>query len=171
MNIQTILVPLDLGECSVDVTERAGVLANKLRAEIVLLYIAELPPGTDPASMIQPLATPARTVSTYLADQAAKGLERFAEGLRRDNQRVRCLVRHGSAAPAILRTVEEVGADLVMMGTHGRQGLKRVLLGSVAEEVLRHSEVPVMTIAWRPDRDCQPGMTAARALVEAESNG
>ena len=171
MNIQTILVPLDLGECSVDVADRASAMANKLRAEVVLLYVAELPPGTDPASMVQPLATPSRSIGGYLAGQAIEGMQRFAQPLREAGRPVRCLVRHGKPAEAILRAAEEVGADLVMMGTHGRKGLKRVLLGSVAEEVLRLADVPVMTIAWKPDRECEPGLTEARALVEAESNG
>ena len=53
-------------------------------------------------------------------------------------------IEEGAPAGQILRTAEEVGCDLIVMGTHGRTGLRRVLMGSVTEEVMRHARCPVL---------------------------
>jgi len=59
------------------------------------------------------------------------------------------LMRTGDARDVILATAEEVKADLIVMGTHGRRGISRALLGSVAETVVRTSPVPVLTVRGR----------------------
>lgn len=62
------------------------------------------------------------------------------------------MLRTGDARDIIVNTALEVGADLIIMGTHGRRGLRRALLGSVAESVLRHAPCPVLAIR-RPTRE------------------
>ena len=57
-----------------------------------------------------------------------------------------CRLLEGDPATAIVEAAEETGADLVVMGTSGRTGLTRLLMGSVAEEVLRHAPCPVLTV-------------------------
>ncbi len=57
-------------------------------------------------------------------------------------------VTTGDPADAIVRMATELGADLIVMGTHGRTGLPHILLGSVAEKVVRHAPCPVLTIRW-----------------------
>jgi nucleotide-binding universal stress UspA family protein len=56
------------------------------------------------------------------------------------------MVREGMPRAAILDVAREVGADLIVMGTHGRTGLTHVVFGSVAEHVVRHSRIPVLTV-------------------------
>lgn len=77
-----------------------------------------------------------------------------AEGLaRRNDQAVRTElvdIRGGRVADAILRTAKKTRADLVVLGTHGRRGLRRALLGSDAEAVLRESRVPVLVVRADP---------------------
>ncbi len=59
---------------------------------------------------------------------------------------VNYLLREGNPVPEILRAAKESGSDLIVMGTHGRTGVRRLLMGSVAEEVLRKASCPVLTV-------------------------
>ena len=73
-------------------------------------------------------------------------LEQMIAGLPKGEVRFELLARKGDAAREILRAVEERGVDSVVMATHGRKGLGRLLLGSVAEKVVRECPVPVLTV-------------------------
>ena len=64
-------------------------------------------------------------------------------------------VTFGDPAQAILDTAKERGADLIVMGTHGRRGLSHVLLGSVAERIVRLSPVPVLTVSGKAEREAK----------------
>jgi nucleotide-binding universal stress UspA family protein len=58
---------------------------------------------------------------------------------------------YGSTASGIIECSKEFGADLIVIGTHSRSGLDRLLMGSVAEHVVRHSEVPVLVVPFKVD--------------------
>jgi universal stress protein A len=73
-------------------------------------------------------------------------LERFASEHIRDELPVQVKVAVGKPAVEILRVVRTEGADLIVMGTHGRTGLRHLLLGSVAEAITRHAPCPVFTL-------------------------
>lgn len=137
-----ILVPMDRsagGEAALAV---AADLARIQGAVIRLLHVAPIPT----AVVVQ------GRVVAYV-DQESERLRHEAEAyLHEAAQRlpsgppVEYGVRFGSPAGEILAEAREVGADLIAMATHGRAGMPRVLLGSVAEAVLRHSEVAVMLV-------------------------
>jgi nucleotide-binding universal stress UspA family protein len=90
--------------------------------------------GATPVVVDDPVARQ-RDAEEYLAPVAAE--------LRGRGVDVRCEVHHGMAASSILAAAKTVGADVIAMSTHGRSGLGRLLFGSVAEQVLRHADVPV----------------------------
>lgn len=122
-----VLVPLDGSTESEDILSEAARVASE-DAEIVLAHVCPLQPPTP-----EILALP---------DRAAAYLESVRSNFRRRN--VRLAVRQGDAAEEITQAALEMGIDLVAMTTHGRGGLRRVLLGSVAEEVVRRGSVPVL---------------------------
>ncbi|MBI2462212.1 MAG: universal stress protein [Candidatus Rokubacteria bacterium] len=140
-----ILVPLDgsaLAEAIVAIIEP---LAREHGAELFLL--SAVPPGVTAAP--QPPHAEALLVKgaeTYLA--------RLADGLRaRGIAGVRATVRRAEPAQAISESAREHGADLIAMATHGRSGLGRLVVGSVAERVVREARVPVLLVRGEPRWD------------------
>ncbi len=132
---KTILVPLDGSELAEKCLKEARELAALAQAEISLLRVvrAVTVPGTDPTDK-----------EVEVVDRAQAYLDRVARGLEADGLTVSTHVRYGHPAKEIIDASKK--ADLVAMSTHGRTGLGRWALGSVAEKVLRHSEKPVLLI-------------------------
>jgi nucleotide-binding universal stress UspA family protein len=81
-----------------------------------------------------------------MIDDNQRALDRLAEQCRARGKVGEVLLRTGDARDVICQAADEVNADLIVMGTHGRRGLSRALLGSVAEYVVRTSKVPVVTV-------------------------
>ncbi|MHC4413804.1 MAG: universal stress protein [Planctomycetota bacterium] len=92
--------------------------------------------------------------------QAQRALEAKAGRLQTGALKVEVMVRQGYPATVIEKEAESAGADLIALGTHGRSGLKRLLLGSIAERVLHHASCPVLTVR-HPDAPAPPEASAA----------
>lgn len=135
--IRTILFPTDYSDQSHYAFQVASALARDYAAKLVVLHVAEpfLPIVTDGGMMIPP------TVDV-------QALREQLRHIRPDDPKVECQHRlaEGDAALEILRTAAEMKCDLIVIGTHGRTGLGRLLLGSVAEHVLRKACCPVLTV-------------------------
>lgn len=137
-----ILVPLDGSKTAEVVLAHAQALAFSEGAEIVLLRVAmnvalEFA-MTDPAII--------ENVIQDLQAQSQKYLDDIQAQLKAANIRSSAMVREGAVADVILQTAEELGVDVIAMSTHGRTGPARWLLGSVADRVVRNSNVPVMLV-------------------------
>ena len=133
-----ILVPVDFEEPSRKALELAKELAPRLGAEVVVLHVYQLPVYTYPG--LEPGILPGFHAEVTAAAKRAVGeLADKAGGLR-------SMLREGDAAGEILSASEELHPRMVIMGTHGRRGLTHLLLGSVAEKVVRRSTVPVLTV-------------------------
>ncbi len=146
---QRILVPLDGSTLSEAVLPHAERLARALNAEIVLLHVDASPaPTFDPHE--SPLAPEPEEVKIMRADEKHY-LKVLCIKLENEGLRVTYLLRDGMVAEAIMEAAEIEQADLIAMSTHGRTGLLRLLLGSVAEQVVRQSKIPVMLI--RPTKE------------------
>jgi len=140
--IKKILVPTDLSELSLASIDYARSLANVYGAKVFLLHAVDVVPMVS-------FPTIDFTLETSLQDEAEKGkeiLENFASRFLGDVDHVTAVVRRGFAYEEIMRFVDEEGIDLIVMATHGRTGLPHIIMGSVAERVVRHSPVPVLTI-------------------------
>jgi len=140
---QRILVPLDGSTMSEAVLPHAEKLVRALNVEIVLLHVDVIPapifePPESPFAQPEEVKIMHADERTYLKNMCAK-LE--SEGLR-----ATYLLRDGIVAETILEVAEIEKADLIAMSTHGRTGLLRLLLGSVAEQVVHQSKIPVMLI-------------------------
>lgn len=138
-----ILVPIDFAPHSAAAVRRAVQLASQSNAELVLAYAYEpvdypLPEG----------------YAVYPPQQLEKMTEEFRrrlEAARKDAEAagarsVTARLLHGNAASSILELAHDEGFDLIVMGTHGRTGVGRWVMGSVAEKVVRGARCPVLTV-------------------------
>ncbi len=154
--IHTILVPNDFSDCAPGVVRRAAQLATALDAELVLMHSYEIPSGLTPQTRIEPRQDgPSVSVGEHLRLGAEGRMPQYVRLAEAEGARVRSLVGEGKPVDAILAAATDVGAAMIVMGTHGRRGLHRLLLGSVAEAVVRRSEVPVMTVRSRWHAGCE----------------
>ena len=139
--IRTILVPVDFDSSSEAALEQAVRLARAFGARIKLLHV--LPFSLSDVSAELFYAGP--NTSVRLRTAALKNLGDLGDRFRR-NVTIDHEIREGIAWDEIVGAATQLEADLIVMGTHGRRGGLRGLLGSVAERVVRVSSVPVMTV-------------------------
>jgi nucleotide-binding universal stress UspA family protein len=138
---KTILVPIDFQDASLDALTKARELAKTLGFEVVLMHAYTIPivvyPGFDPI------------MAPGLPEEIAVGATKALDKLAAEHGGLRTMLRAGDPATEILKAVEETKPTLVAMGTHGRKGFSHLLLGSVAEKVVRSSPAPVLTVHAR----------------------
>ena len=145
--VNCIVCPTDFSERSAPAEREAVRLAKALGAELVLAHV-----GTDATLWREGLYTPAvRAVVEGQRKWAADALAARAAALAAEGVTARAVVKVGLAWKEIVRVAAEEHADMIVMGTQGRTGLERLLLGSVAERVIRRAPCPVLTV--RPDTD------------------
>ncbi len=135
---KTVLVAVDFEEASRRAIDLARELAGPLGAELCLVHVYQLPVYTYPG--LEPQFLPDQTQEITLA--AGRAVEQLGAAVGVS----RTILREGDPAEAILTAAREVGASMIVMGTHGRRGLSHAILGSVAEKVVRASEIPVLTV-------------------------
>jgi universal stress protein A len=143
MKIRRILAPTDFSEISDGCVKQAVELARTLGSEVVLLHAVE------PVVLAGDLfgASAVANVMDELQRAARQGLALRLERLRkRRGIRCRSVLVNGTAAAAIVDAAVRLGADLIMMATHGRSGLSHLFLGSVAERVVRGARCAVLTV-------------------------
>jgi nucleotide-binding universal stress UspA family protein len=140
-----ILVPTDGSVGTQGAVEHAIALANAFDAELHVLYVVDTNAGavTTVPGTLEALESAGHRSLEAVRDQASAAGVGTIEGI----------VSQGTPHRAILDYVDEADVDLVVMGTHGRTGLDRYLLGSVTEKVVRLSETPVMTVRLAADAD------------------
>jgi len=144
LSIRRILVPVDFSDASRGVLEYALDVARDRGAEVLLVHVVGLPVAPfDPAYGV---AADPRMIHDLEA-AAAEGLARLAAEFPGVALRTRVLT--GGPSREIVREAREWNADLVVVGTHGRTGLRHVFLGSVAENVVRLAPCPVLTLRLR----------------------
>ena len=145
--LQKIVCALDLSEHSKLVAEYATMLAKMSGASIVAVYAAPT------LTQYTGFHVPPNTIDSFVGEivsGAEKAMTDFVTEHFPEVQ-VKAEVVVGYAAEEILSLAENEDADLIVMGTHGRKGIDRILFGSVAEKVVKTSSRPVLTI--RPSDD------------------
>jgi nucleotide-binding universal stress UspA family protein len=140
---EKILVANDFSDTARIAADWAAAFARALGAKLVVVHVFEMPVvGVPDAAFIVDAKTAAR-----LSEQAQRGLDSEVARLRELGADVEAgLLRQGDARDVIPKTAELAGAGLVVVGSHGRRGLSRALLGSVAESIVRSSNVPVVVV-------------------------
>lgn len=156
--VRTILCPIDFSKHSAAAIRYARSVAACARARVVVFHAHRFePPAYFTQAQMEELARqwaaaiePARdAVQTFVEEQAGQGTWDYE-----------VVIREAPPAEGILEVAAETGADLIVMGTHGRTGLGRLLLGSIAEQVLHASTLPTLLV--RP----KPGVEAPTPKVE-----
>lgn len=147
-----ILLPTDGSAGMERVIEQAGELAATHDALIHALYVVD---STSFSSL--PMETSWEGISDLLREEGANALDEV-ERLVGDRAQVERIITEGSPAKTIVEYAVETDCDLILMGTHGRGGIDRLLLGSVAERVVRSSRVPVLTVRVNDIGEMEPAL-------------
>lgn len=155
-----ILVPTDFSPGSRDALDHATGLAERFGATVVALHIWQPPTLLRADDALSLGGEPYQTLAEMARKRARDEMDAFLTPLvEHEGLWFRRQIEMGEAADTILRVAAEGKFDLIVMGTHGRTGIKRMLLGSVAEKVSRRATCPVLTIreAERVDSPSEAG--------------
>jgi nucleotide-binding universal stress UspA family protein len=148
--IKKILVTTDMSEFSLAALEYASSFGHLFSSAIHLLYVVE--PGA-PKFSHHGHEGQHRDPRPRSKEEARGILDEFVTKNVNPDIKLAPTVRTGNPADEIRRFAEQEGVDLIVMATHGRTGLRHVVLGSVAEKVVRLSSIPVLTVKPPPMRE------------------
>jgi len=136
VRFRRILIAVDCEPLSAHAAELGIELASSLGAEVAFVHAItpglEQAPGVTPHELIAEAEWEARQLVAGLSQHLPHGQQHFE------------FIHTGKPAVEIVRTAKEWAADMIIIGSHGRHGIGRALLGSVAEEVMRHATCPVL---------------------------
>jgi nucleotide-binding universal stress UspA family protein len=138
MRLNHILVPTDFGDASRAAEDAAVHLAEKFDADITLLHAWSVPTPAYAEGLVWPLDEIEAAARKTLADTCAR--------VTKKHTKTKMVLVAGVAWECIVEAAKQRGVDLIVMGTHGRRGVSRLFLGSIAEKVVRLSPVPVLTV-------------------------
>ncbi len=142
VEIKTIAIPVDFSETSSIIIEWGKALAKKLGAKIILINVVEDIPAFD-------MTTDAKTfqeLERTLLEGAREYMQSFLNKHFADFPEVETVITKGKVVEKIIEVAKEKEADLIIMGTHGRKGLDKIVFGSVADGIVKYSPIPVLTI-------------------------
>lgn len=144
IKLKKILLPVDFSDRSRYAMRYAMRFAEQFNAKLVLLHVVEMTyVGAEPGfvNLVE--------LEQELIESRRTQLDEMVEKDVRGKVPAEAIVKPGRAFQVINETAEDVGADLIVISTHGYTGLKHVLMGSTAERVVRHASCPVLTV--RPE--------------------
>jgi nucleotide-binding universal stress UspA family protein len=142
LRIQKIVAPVDFDPASGEALDHAVQLAARFGASVCAVHVYAIPVYGFPDGAI--ITSP--ELAAKLSEVAQKHLDDAVAARQGRGVPLTGLLLTGDASEEIVKAAESEKADLVVMGTHGRRGMARALLGSVAEHVLRTSKIPVLVV-------------------------
>jgi nucleotide-binding universal stress UspA family protein len=163
LDFKRILCPVDLSDFSLDGLKLALKVAEASDATLDILHVIHNPfdelymtalTQTDPA-LIEIYATePQRRAKILRATEEHAGvmLKQFCRDVTQNYAKVRYHVRQGDPFENIIEGAQDFLTDLIVLATHGRTGIKRLVIGNVAEKVVRHAPCPVLTVKPKIER-------------------
>ena len=144
IKMKTILHPTDFSESSSYALGYAISFAKEFEAKLYILHVVE---DVSTAFYFEALKAPsAMEIMTDIQNHAQRALEEVLPQEVRDTIATECAIRGGAPFVEIIRYAKEIEADMIVCGSHGRTGLKHMIFGSVAENVVRHSPCPVLSV-------------------------
>jgi nucleotide-binding universal stress UspA family protein len=145
-----ILVATDFSPHARAAADAAAVLARAFDSQVLLLHVIPLTLYSEVASHMGARTFPLADFEAQVRGRAQRDGDQELARLRDDGTEARLLMADGTAAPEIVRVAQEHDCDLVVVGSHGRTGLMRLAMGSVAENVVRLSAAPVFVMRDLP---------------------
>jgi nucleotide-binding universal stress UspA family protein len=149
IKIKKILCPVDFSECSEHAIQYAVALATAYQAEIKLVHAMDIAASVFSYSELD---MPDPAFASQLLAEFTQRLEELAGKVRSQHEPVTSAVLHGRPFLEIINCAKDWQADIIVIGTHGRSGLEHMLIGSVAEKVVRKAPCPVLTVR-HPEHD------------------
>ncbi|MCL4542162.1 MAG: universal stress protein [Deltaproteobacteria bacterium] len=140
-----ILCPVDFSDTSMNAAYNAINFASEIKAEITFIHIIDI----KSLQNIGDLSGGAIDNLDFLVEEEKPTLNILKEECEKKGVKVKTILMRGEPHSIILETIKENGHDIVIMGTHGRKGLTRAVLGSMAESVVRKSDVPVLLYHYK----------------------
>jgi universal stress protein A len=140
---KVILVPIDFSHNSERALDYACDLASKLGSTVHLVHAIGSPPSALQTSLTE-------DIIENLMNEHREALDKLVAARTTTTSFGASMVEVGDPRDTIVTAAKTVGADLIVMGTHGRRGLSRVMMGSVAEDVIRHAPCPVLAVRSKP---------------------
>jgi nucleotide-binding universal stress UspA family protein len=148
LKIKLILCPIDFSEFSISAYQHALSVAEHYQAKLVAQHVVEL--WRHPAAGFVASAELYEEYSQALRESGKKQLQEFVENHTHDEIQPELVVQEGVAADSILSFAQLQKADVIVMGTHGRRGFDRLMLGSVTDRVMRTAPCPVLAASKPP---------------------
>ena len=152
LQLRKILLPTDFSGCANYALPYSAAIARATGATIICLHVVEpIVPAVGYTGLAEPM--PIADISEQLEDSAERELPQLAECEEFSGLDVEEVIVHGDAAAEIVRVAAERGVDLIVVSSHGRTGLGRIIFGSTAEAVVRHASCPVLVVKPPPQEE------------------
>jgi nucleotide-binding universal stress UspA family protein len=153
--LRRILCPVDFSACSASAYRHALSLARHYRATLFVLHIVEL--WRYPSADFAASADSFEEFCRVLSEKSSERLQDFVKRYPIEEIKPECVVQRGDASDSILSFATAQHADMIVMGTHGRRGVDRLMLGSVTERVMRKASCPALVVRPPPHEVLSPG--------------
>lgn len=145
VKVRSILLPTDFSDCANFALPYAAGIARATGASLLCVHVVEtVVPAVGYSGMSEPL--PIADISEQLEESAEREMPRVAECEECAGLNVEEMIVHGDAATEVVRVARERRVDLIVVSSHGRTGLGRILFGSTAEAIVRHATCPVLVV-------------------------
>jgi universal stress protein A len=140
MEMKSILIPTDFSELSKNAVDIGLAIAGALPARVILMHSINMPDDMDELSAAY------NDYYAYVRDQASGGLEELMREIEAHGIKAKMELVWGIPHEEIVKIARKEKVDMIVMGTHGRRGWDRLLMGSQAEQVVRTAPCPVITV-------------------------
>jgi len=152
LQLRKILLPTDFSGCANYALPYAAAIARATGATIICLHVVEpIVPAVGYSGLAEPM--PIADISEQLEDSAEREFPQLTECDDFNGLEVEDEIVHGDPAAEIVRVADEREVDLIVVSTHGRTGLGRIIFGSTAEAVVRHAICPVLVVKPPPPEE------------------
>ncbi|MDX6383086.1 MAG: hypothetical protein QOK48_659 [Blastocatellia bacterium] len=152
LQLRKILLPTDFSGCANYALPYAAAIARATGATITCVHVVEpIVPAVGYSGLAEPM--PIADISDQLEDSAGRDLPQLAECDEFAGLEIEEVIVHGDAAAEIVRVAAEREIDLIVVSSHGRTGLGRIIFGSTAEAVVRHASCPVLVVKPPPQEE------------------
>ena len=152
LQLRRILLPTDFSGCGNFALPYAAAIARAAKAKVICIHVVEpIVPAVGYTGLAEPM--PIADMSEQLEDSAERELPRLIDCEDLHGLDIEEVIVHGDAAAEIVRVAAEHEVDLIVISSHGRTGLGRMIFGSTAEAVVRHASCPVLVVKPPPEEE------------------